>query len=38
MINSYEASFGVSKENASRIVKEIFGDKEQQGNYRTKTI
>ena len=30
MINSYEASFDVSKEDVSRIVKEIFGDKEQQ--------
>lgn len=38
MINSYEASFDVSKEDVSRIVKEIFGDKEQQDNYITNTI
>ena len=30
MGNSYEASFDVSKEDVSRIVKEIFGDIEQQ--------
>ena len=30
MGNSYEASFDVSKEDVSRLIKELFGDKEQQ--------
>ena len=30
MRNSYEASFDVSKEDVGRLIKELFGDKEQQ--------
>ena len=30
MGNSYEASFEVDKEDVSRLIKELFGDKEQQ--------
>ena len=30
MGNSYEASFEVDKEDVGRLIKEIFGDKEQQ--------
>ena len=30
MGNSYEASFEVDKEEVSRLIKELFGDKEQQ--------
>ena len=30
MGNSYEASFDVSKVDVSRLIKELFGDKEQQ--------
>ena len=38
MINSYEASFDVSKEDVSRIFKEIFGDKEQQDRMQKQFI
>ena len=38
MINNYEASFDVSKEDVSRIVKEIFGDEEQQDRLQKQFI